>query len=82
MSGAGADNGDMHEDTESLKLFVERLTGAQSALYGCIHAMMAGAPTGCCDCCADSRERTSRHAASQDGLQRHTGSLLREARHR
>ena len=35
----------MHEDTESLKLFVERLTEAQSALYGCIHAMMAGAPT-------------------------------------
>ena len=34
----------MHEDTESLKLFVERLTEAQSALYGCIHAMMAGAP--------------------------------------
>ena len=34
----------MHEDTELLKLFVERLTEAQSALYGCIHAMMAGAP--------------------------------------
>jgi RNA polymerase sigma-70 factor (ECF subfamily) len=32
----------MSDDTTALDLFVERLTQAQSALYGCVHAMMGG----------------------------------------
>lgn len=33
----------MSENPEPLSEFVERLTGAQSALYACIHTLMAGA---------------------------------------